>query len=496
MRLRSRLMLFFLVIVLGPAAGGVFMGRQMAERQSTARADGRLEGASIAVVHALNQQVAQAMQRLTASVALRAVAGGASVDALHRVRMGAGLDYLVVVRRGHVVAADLRPATFRPGVSVSAATLAGGPAQAGLVSDYHVLLAGQPSTAVWGGLFRDQAFLRTLGTPGLTVGSGRVAASSAPVSVPPTSIEASGPSGLAGGWRELCVCTGAGSTRTGIVIVGHPARVGAFTAFGPLTLLVLIAAMLLAVLLGFRMAGLVAGPVTRLAEEATASLPDDVVIIPETSDEVSQIDEALAALRTGLRQTTDELGGSREELRVTKERLDDQERLVLTDGLTGVWNRRYLEMALSDALQRGQRRKRPFAVLMVDLDHFKKVNDTYGHQRGDDVLVELCRRIRSSLRTHLDVLARYGGEEFVILLPETNPQGAFIVAQKIRRLVRAEPFGEGEDGLRVTVSIGLSSYPGDGEDHEQLLAIADANLYRAKGAGRDRVMTGATSPES
>jgi len=119
-------MLFFLVIVLGPAAGGVFMGRQMAERQSTARADGRLEGASIAVVHALNQQVAQAMQRLTASVALRAVAGGASVDALHRVRMGAGLDYLVVVRRGHVVAADLRPATFRPGVSVSAATLAGG----------------------------------------------------------------------------------------------------------------------------------------------------------------------------------------------------------------------------------------------------------------------------------------------------------------------------------------------------------------------------------
>jgi diguanylate cyclase (GGDEF)-like protein len=272
--------------------------------------------------------------------------------------------------------------------------------------------------------------------------------------------------------------------------------VGAFTAFGPLTLLVLIAAMLLAVLLGFRMAGLVAGPVTRLAEEATASLPDDVVIIPETSDEVSQIDEALAALRTGLRQTTDELGGSREELRVTKERLDDQERLVLTDGLTGVWNRRYLEMALSDALQRGQRRKRPFAVLMVDLDHFKKVNDTYGHQRGDDVLVELCRRIRSSLRTHLDVLARYGGEEFVILLPETNPQGAFIVAQKIRRLVRAEPFGEGEDGLRVTVSIGLSSYPGDGEDHEQLLAIADANLYRAKGAGRDRVMTGATSPES
>src|SRR6266516_2916964 len=177
-------MLFFLVIVLGPAAGGVLMGRQMAERQSTARADGRLEGASIAVVHALNQQMAQAMQRLTASVALRAAGGAASVDALHRVRMGAGLDYLVVVRSGHVVAADLRPATFRQGLSVSAATLAGDPARAGLVSDYHVLLTGHSETAVWGGLFRDQPFLRTLGTPGLTVRNARTVASSAPVADP------------------------------------------------------------------------------------------------------------------------------------------------------------------------------------------------------------------------------------------------------------------------------------------------------------------------
>jgi len=115
-------------------------------------------------------------------------------------------------------------------------------------------------------------------------------------------------------------------------------------------------------------------PRKELAKEMAAAFA-----IPETSDEVSQIDEALSALRTGLSRTTRELGGSREELRLTKERLDDQERLVLTDGLTGVWNRRYLEMALSDALQRGQRRKRPFAVLMVDLDRTERVYDELAH---------------------------------------------------------------------------------------------------------------------
>ena len=156
-------------------------------------------------------------------------------------------------------------------------------------------------------------------------------------------------------------------------------------------------------------------------------------------------------MRSGLRHTADQLGGSREELKQARDQLSDKERLSLSDSLTGVWNRRYLDMALSDAMQRGRRMGHSFSILMVDIDRFKLVNDGFGHQVGDDILVELCRRIGGALRTHLDVVVRYGGEEFVVLLPETGPAGARVVAEKIRHIIRMDPFSSGDTRVNVTV---------------------------------------------
>ena len=164
--------------------------------------------------------------------------------------------------------------------------------------------------------------------------------------------------------------------------------------------------------------------------------------------------------------------------------------LSITDGLTGVWNRRYLEMTLRKEIERAQRFGRPLSLLMLDIDRFKRVNDRHGHQRGDEVLIEVTRRVLGEIRTNIDVVGRYGGEEFVILLPETPSGGARVVAEKIRTAMRDQPFVRAsEDPLSVTVSVGIATYPEDGTTAEELLRRADTAMYRAKAEGRDRVVT-------
>ncbi|MCA1833462.1 MAG: GGDEF domain-containing protein [Actinobacteria bacterium] len=159
----------------------------------------------------------------------------------------------------------------------------------------------------------------------------------------------------------------------------------------------------------------------------------------------------------------------------------------MTDPLTGAPNRRSLEAALAEETKRATRFGRPFSVLMVDVDRFKRVNDEYGHAVGDRVLVEIAARIRKAVRSDLDVVARYGGEEFTVVLPETDPLGAVIVAEKIRDAVAVSPT---EDGIDLTVSVGVASCPDDGVAADSLLAAADAALYQAKRGGRDRVVVG------
>ncbi len=165
----------------------------------------------------------------------------------------------------------------------------------------------------------------------------------------------------------------------------------------------------------------------------------------------------------------------------------DLERLATTDALTGALNRRRFLERGAEEFTRSRRYERPLSVVMLDIDHFKRVNDTYGHATGDEAIRMTVRCCKSSLRS-CDVIGRLGGEEFAVVLPETPPVNAFAAAQRLRELIASsvlplEPDGE----LRLTVSLGLAWMAAPDRDIEQLLARADAALYRAKHGGRNRV---------
>jgi two-component system, cell cycle response regulator len=164
----------------------------------------------------------------------------------------------------------------------------------------------------------------------------------------------------------------------------------------------------------------------------------------------------------------------------------EAQRLSTTDALTGLWNFRYLSMSLAREIERSTRFQRPLAVLMLDLDHFKQVNDLHGHARGDAVLRELAHRVQEQIR-EVDTFARYGGEEFVVVLPETTVEGATQLAERICVAIRREPFhAEGEAPLDVTVSVGGAAFPAHGSSAATLMRAADRALYVAKNGGRDR----------
>jgi diguanylate cyclase (GGDEF)-like protein len=173
---------------------------------------------------------------------------------------------------------------------------------------------------------------------------------------------------------------------------------------------------------------------------------------------------------------------------------DEARRLSITDGLTGVWNRRYLQMQFRQVLATSTRFGRPFSVLMLDLDHFKDINDTFGHRRGDAILIEFAQRVSSVLR-EVDTFARYGGEEFICLLSETDINGAITTAEKIHDVIRAEPFaGVGEEPVIITTSSGLASFPDHADTYQGLVEAADRALYQAKEDGRDCVRVAGQSP--
>ncbi|OGR85494.1 MAG: hypothetical protein A2901_05070 [Elusimicrobia bacterium RIFCSPLOWO2_01_FULL_54_10] len=163
------------------------------------------------------------------------------------------------------------------------------------------------------------------------------------------------------------------------------------------------------------------------------------------------------------------------------------ERLSRLDGLTGVHRRKVFDDRLLEEIRRAKAFRTNFSVLICDLDHFKNINDTYGHQAGDEVLKRVGRLMQESVY-ETDFVARYGGEEFVILLPQADPKGVQRKAETIRQRMEAEKFTFGWNELKVTVSIGISHFPGNGTDAAALLAAADSALYAAKGAGRNRVV--------
>ena len=176
-------------------------------------------------------------------------------------------------------------------------------------------------------------------------------------------------------------------------------------------------------------------------------------------------------------------------------RHEEARRLSVTDPLTGVGNVRHLGTMLSREIAGATRFDRPLTVLMLDLDHFKQVNDTLGHPFGDVVLREFAHRVLTCVR-EMDTVARYGGEEFAVVLPDTDVTGGCRVAERVITAVRQEPFRHGDQEQAVTVSIGVAAFPGHGRTPAELLQAADEALYAAKREGRDRWEVAGVSPSA
>jgi two-component system cell cycle response regulator len=190
--------------------------------------------------------------------------------------------------------------------------------------------------------------------------------------------------------------------------------------------------------------------------------------------------ELLARVRTQVRKKryTDKL---RDNVQLSME-------LAITDALTGLHNRRYMESHLATLVEQAASRGKPLSLLVLDIDYFKAINDTYGHDAGDDVLREFATRVRKSIRG-IDLACRYGGEEFVIVMPETDMAVATVVAERLRRRIAGEPFliAGGERKIDVTISIGIAALGSPDDNAASLLKRADQALYRAKRDGRNRV---------
>ena len=161
--------------------------------------------------------------------------------------------------------------------------------------------------------------------------------------------------------------------------------------------------------------------------------------------------------------------------------------LATVDGLTGLFVRRYFDGRLREELERARRYQTEFSVVLLDVDNFKKLNDTYGHGVGDRVLREVAQVMRRNMRG-VDIPARYGGEEFAFILPRTGMLDAHAVAERLRQDISEARIAADDKVVRVSASLGLSSYPESGaESADEMVKLADTALYRAKQTGKNRV---------
>jgi diguanylate cyclase (GGDEF)-like protein len=273
-----------------------------------------------------------------------------------------------------------------------------------------------------------------------------------------------------------------------VIVVVEKARADiyqAWVAFRNLFLTLMAILTLLVALVAWRMGRSIVAPLERLTGAADHIAAGDLTIqLP-----VARRDE-LGRLTEVFNQMTDNLRRSRDEFEAASLTLQQQNKLLetlsITDSLTGLYNRKKLDDILADQLARFKRNQRSFAVLLLDIDHFKKLNDTYGHLAGDQVLASVARTFSSSIR-NIDFAARYGGEEFVIVLPETALSAAREMAERIRQQVHNGSYQFNDQSIAVTLSIGVADSRSDDETADAVLARADRMLYEAKHAGRNRV---------
>ncbi len=227
----------------------------------------------------------------------------------------------------------------------------------------------------------------------------------------------------------------------------------------------------------------------------------ELALLGETyNDMAGRIESYTRSLEDKVRERTRDLEAANAKL---SQAMDDiqhankrLEALATTDGLTGLFNHRHFKGLLEGEVHRSRRLDFPTSLVMFDVDHFKKYNDTHGHPAGDVVLRGVSDLLRSRLR-NTDVPCRYGGEEFAIILLDTGKQMAMAVAEEIRSRIEATPFDgqeESQPGGTLTVSVGVASFPDDAEDHVDLLRAADEALYAAKHGGRNLVVDAGSKP--
>ena len=163
--------------------------------------------------------------------------------------------------------------------------------------------------------------------------------------------------------------------------------------------------------------------------------------------------------------------------------------MATVDGLTQLYVRRFFEQRMSEELRKAQRLERKLSIMLIDIDHFKKFNDSYGHQTGDDVLRVVAKKIKDNVRKGIDIAARYGGEELTVIMPETDSNGAMILAERIRLAIEKTDLDNptGKAPLKVTVSMGVSTFPDQAVTAMELVEKADISLYKSKANGRNQV---------
>jgi diguanylate cyclase (GGDEF)-like protein len=223
---------------------------------------------------------------------------------------------------------------------------------------------------------------------------------------------------------------------------------------------------------------------------AAGDLEVDLPVLSRS--EVGYLTEVFNDMVARLRQGREELAAINKTLREKNKELHE---LSITDSLTGLYNRKHLMETLDNEVARSKRHKHDFAVLVIDIDHFKEYNDTYGHLAGDEVLSRLASVFKKSVRS-CDYVARYGGEEFILLLPEIGPEDGVKTAERIQKKVAKGNFSGDGEPIKVTVSVGVASYPRDGDDPQAIIRQADDALYQAKESGRNRVVLAGKTPKN
>ena len=231
-------------------------------------------------------------------------------------------------------------------------------------------------------------------------------------------------------------------------------------------LIILICGILISILCAILLASYLTKPLQRLitvaGEIANGSFPDETLRITG-NDEISTLTESFNEMAKKLKK------------------------MVYHDPLTGAYNRQMFQQRITQEIARGRRHQQPLALLMIDVDYFKKINDTFGHLAGDRVLKQISDLLRATVRTD-DYVARFGGEEFVVIAPETEPETAMILAERVRATMAAHAFAiDPATTKRLTISIGVANLTASIQTVDDLIRFADNALYTAKGSGRNQV---------